>query len=515
MGHVVAAGSGGAHDGGVGDGGAVIPHDGPGAHRRHRHGQQRTSGKHRHRHGNENAHGAPAGAGGKGQHPAHQKQGQGEQGRQGLPAVKQLPDKGRRAQPGGKGLQPPGKGQHQQRRGDELEPVQKALHKPGKAHDPPGDIQQGHHQQGDGAAEAQGHGGVGVGKDVGGRQGQARLPAAAAAQHRHAPHHRDDQARRGQQQVHRPAPGAVPALRRSLGPGRLLPEGQLLPAVHGAEIPARQGHQKHQPQHQQGIEIIRYGLNKQGEAVDMAVIRRDVRRHGGGPGADGGQDAHRGGGGVDDKGQLLPGDPAAVGDGLHDGPHRQAVEVVVQEDQAAQARRGRYRPPAGPHPAGGPLPEGPGAAGPGKQHHNGPQQHVKEEDLQVDALHQGQEQGLKAAPGGKALRQQCSHHAPGQQGGIHLLGGKGQHNGHRRRQQRPAGGRKRGRAAAIGKGDGAQQHQRRRQHRPPPAEGSFHGQYPHFPHKSAPRRGRPLTMSVCGSMTGIFPGHAPSVPRCI
>ena len=245
----------------------------------------------------------------------------------------------------------------------------------------------------------------------------------------------------------------------------------------------------------------------------MAVIRRDVRRHGGGPGADGGQDAHRGGGGVDDKGQLLPGDPAAVGDGLHDGPHRQAVEIVVQEDQAAQARRSRYRPPAGPHPAGGPLPEGPGAAGPGKQHHNGPQQHVKEEDLQVDALHQGQEQGLKAAPGGKALRQQCSHHAPGQQGGIHLLGGKGQHNGHRRRQQRPAGGRKRGRAAAIGKGDGAQQHQRRRQHRPPPAEGSFHGQYPHFPHKSAPRRGRPLTMSVCGSMTGIFPGHAPSVPQ--
>ena len=56
--------------------------------RRHRHGQQRASGKHRHRHGNENAHGAPAGAGGKGQHPAHQKQGQGEQGRQGLPAVK-------------------------------------------------------------------------------------------------------------------------------------------------------------------------------------------------------------------------------------------------------------------------------------------------------------------------------------------------------------------------------------------------------------------------------------------
>ena len=51
-------------------------------------------------------------------------------------------------------------------------------------------------------------------------------------------------------------------------------------------------------------------------------------------------DAHRSGRRVDDVGELRTGDVVAVADRTHHRAHREAVEVVVDEDERAEPRGG-------------------------------------------------------------------------------------------------------------------------------------------------------------------------------
>ena len=245
--------------------------------------------------------------------------------------------------------------------------------------------------------------------------------------------------------------------------------------VHGAVILGHQGRAEHHHQRQQRVEVIGDRLHEQGEAVDRGgVLVRDVGGHGGGPRADGRDDADGRGGGVDHVGQLGAGHLEPVGNGHHDGAHRQAVEVVVQKDQAAQHGGHHQRAFLGLDPAGGPVAEGAGAAGAGKQDHDGAQQHIEEEYLQVDVVHQRQEQCFKHAPGVEICHQHGAHKAARKQGGIDLLRQKRQYDGHQRRQQRPGGTGKMRRAVgavAGGKGKGAEQkdccqHHKREHQRP-------------------------------------------------
>lgn len=84
--------------------------------------------------------------------------------------------------------------------------------------------------------------------------------------------------------------------------------------------------------------------------------------------------------GVNDIGQLLPGDPVVVGHGPHDGSHGEAVEVVIEENGHTQEPGGKNGAgPAG-YPLGSPMAEGSGSAGAGKQAHQPPQEHEEKDE---------------------------------------------------------------------------------------------------------------------------------------
>lgn len=93
----------------------------------------------------------------------------------------------------------------------------------------------------------------------------------------------------------------------------------------------RDQHEEHEEDGEQRVEVVRDGLHERGEAVVSQVTA-----HRNGPRGHRRNDADRGCRGVDDPGQLLMADVEAIGHGAHDRADRQAVEVVVDEDDDAQ-----------------------------------------------------------------------------------------------------------------------------------------------------------------------------------
>ena len=114
-----------------------------------------------------------------------------------------------------------------------------------------------------------------------------------------------------------------------------LAAGLFLSRAHRAVVVlARDQHEEHEEDGQQRVEVVRNGLYKRGEAVFAQVT---ANRNG--PRGHRRDDAHRGSRGVDDPCQLFVADAELVGDGTHNGADRQAVEVVVHEDDDAKQRR--------------------------------------------------------------------------------------------------------------------------------------------------------------------------------
>ena len=134
----------------------------------------------------------------------------------------------------------------------------------------------------------------------------------------------------------------------------------------------------------------------------------------------------------------------AVGDGAHDGADRQAVEVVVNEDQHAQQKGGEHRARAGVDMLHRPAPKGRGAAGGVDEGHHDAQQHEKDENARVPAVSDGADEAVldHGVHGGhqvKAAHEERAHQNADKQGGIGLLGDQGQDNGHNGRHKRPEG----------------------------------------------------------------------------
>ena len=153
---------------------------------------------------------------------------------------------------------------------------------------------------------------------------------------------------------------------------------------HGAEVDLGHGQRDHHDDGQQGVEVVGNGGDEQGQTVGVAVLRKAA--DGGGPGADGSDDAHRRGGGVDQVGQLGTGDVVLVGDRTHDAAHGQAVEVVVDEDQDAQADGGQLRADAGLDVGGGPLTEGGGTTSCVHQGDHNAQDDQENQDAYIPAV---------------------------------------------------------------------------------------------------------------------------------
>ena len=145
--------------------------------------------------------------------------------------------------------------------------------------------------------------------------------------------------------------------------GRKVTAGCLLfKAVHQAEVPGKHADQDDHQQAEDRIEIVRDHGHEAGNAglehTGVDHVAADCRA----PGGNRDQNADRGRGGVDQIGQLRTAHLISVGDRLHNRTDCQGVEIVVNEDQAAQESRKQGGLALAPDHTGGPAPIGLGAA---------------------------------------------------------------------------------------------------------------------------------------------------------
>ena len=382
--HMVALGAGGGHDGGIGDGGAVVTTHGAGHAGGDAHdGQRVIHGEHVLNDGNQHTEGAPAGTGGESQQAADDKHQRRQQHLHTLGAAPdKVPDKILGAQGVGHGLQAPGKGQDQDSRHHGLEALGDTAHHVPEGHGPAKHVVHESEHQSEGRAQHQSHGGVGIGKGV-----HEIGPGEETAGVDHADDTANHQHHDGQHQVQYPALVLLHFLIHhgiGVGPREQIAvfPGVVLKLLHQAEFFLHQHHTHHHDNGQNGVVVEGNGPDKEVQA--LTVLSKGG--HGGGPGGDGSNDAHGGGSGVNDVGQLGPRNTVLVSHRPHDAAHGQTVEIVVNKDQDTQDDGGQL----GAHPALdvllGPTAEGGGAAGLVHQAYQGAQNHQEDQDTHIVAV---------------------------------------------------------------------------------------------------------------------------------
>ena len=122
----------------------------------------------------------------------------------------------------------------------------------------------------------------------------------------------------------------------------------------------------------------------------------------------------------------------AVGDGAHNGAHRQAVEIVVDEDEDAQNEGGQRSAHLGLDVLGSPAAKGGRTAGGVHQGHDDAQQHQEQEDAGIvgNGCHQAViDDHVQCADGGEILGEQSAHGDADEQGTVGLFGDEGQGDG--------------------------------------------------------------------------------------
>ena len=458
---VIAVCAGRSHDGGVGDGGAVVAHNAAGAGRRQTDGAQDGVGvevEHLDHDGGHDADGAPGGTGGEADGRADDEDHGGQE-------LGQLPRAGHGVDHEvggvhavtGQAAQRPGKRQDQDG-GDHLdEAVGHRLEGLLKADGAPQpEVDEREHQSQHGA-DGQARAGGGVGErahEVVEILAGVIVVAAGVDQ---ADDAGDDQNHHGQQQIQHGglALGAglvvVSAGEGTLGSGEqvVLHLGVVLMGQHGTVVDVQDGDDH---DHQQGQQAVVVPGDLPDEHLDAADgVRVDVAGHGGSPGGHGSDHADGSGRGVDDVGQLGAGDVMALGDGTHHGANGQAVEVVVDEDQHAQQHGHQLCARTGMYGLGGPAAERLGAAGLVHQVHHDAQHHQEHDDGDVARIGHGGDDAVIAfhqlhqrLPGLEVADQQSAYQAAQEQRGIHFLADQGQHDGHNGGQQGPEGACERG-----------------------------------------------------------------------
>ena len=441
--HMAAMGTGGRHDGGVRDGGAVVA--------AHCAGQAGRNGDDQHLplrermadDGDEDGEGAPGRAGGKGQEHRHQK----DDGRQ------QILQRSRRAVEqvghvilGTQQVGHAGKGprQRQDEHGADhgLEALRDAGREVLKGHHAAHPVEHEGEQQRDAAAQHQARRGVAVGE--GGDEVHAFKEAAGVDEaedagrneHQHRQNQVDDMAAGYGAVVHIVAVGAV------FGGEEVALQRVVLVELHGAVVGAREDEEEDHDDGQQGVIVIRNGAQEHGKAVDARTFRHrggDGRR----PAGHRRDDADRGRRGVDEVGQLCAGDLLPVGHRPHDGAYGQAVEVVVHKDEHTQNKGHELRPRAGVDVGGRPAAKGRAAARLVHQGHQDAQHDQKDQNAHVAGVGQlgdhaavfVEEQGVQGQFQVAVGKEQRTRRDAHQQRGVDLLGVQCQHDGHHRRQQ--------------------------------------------------------------------------------
>ena len=218
--------------------------------------------------------------------------------------------------------------------------------------------------------------------------------------------------------------------------------GIVLMGAHGAVVGSGKDQKQAHHHGQNGVIIIRDGAQEHGKAVDAGAFRHRGG-HRSGPAGHRCNDADGRSGGVDEIGQLCPGNILPVGHRAHHRAHGQAVEIVVHKDQHAQHQGGQLRPGPGVDVAGGPPPKGGAAAGFVHQCHQDAQHHQKYQDAYIGGVGQlvhhaplgVEEQGVYRQLQVAVGVQQCAGCNAHQQRGVDLFGDQRQYDGDHRGQQ--------------------------------------------------------------------------------
>jgi hypothetical protein len=102
---------------------------------------------------------------------------------------------------------------------------------------------------------------------------------------------------------------------------------------HGTEFQISDGQDGDHQDGKDGIHIVRDGGKESCHFIREGSRFVEGGTHGRRPAGNRSDDADRSCSGIDDIGQFCPGNPIFVRDRLHDGPHGQTVEIIVDENQ--------------------------------------------------------------------------------------------------------------------------------------------------------------------------------------
>ena len=453
---VVAVCTGGSHDGGIGDGGAVVAHNTAGAGRRQTDGTEDGLGlkvEHLHDDGSHNADGAPRRTGGETDSRTDDENHSGQELRQIACAGHGVNDEiGGVHTVTGQTAQRPREGQDQNG-GDHLDKAVghglEGLFEADGTAQPEIDERKHESQHG---ADSQ----TGTGRRVGERThevaealalrviitaGVDQTDDAGGDQH----HHGQDQIQHGGLALSTDLV-IVSTGEGTLGGGEqvVLDLRVILVGQHGAVVDVQQGNDHDHQQRQQAVVVPGDLANEHLDTADILGV--NIAGHGSRPRGNGGDHADGSGGGVDNIRQLGAGDVVGLGDGTHDGTHGQAVEVVVHEDQHAQQHGHQLCAGAGLHGLLRPAAERLGAAGLVHQIHHDAQHHQEHDDGDVAGVGNGRHDTVvtlhqlhQRLPGMVVAHQQRAHQAAQEQGRIHFLADQSQHDGDDGGQQGPEG----------------------------------------------------------------------------
>ena len=331
---MIALGTRGGHDGGIGNGGAVVAADSAG----HAGGDGdnheligHIRAEHVHDDGDQDAEGAPARSGGESEEHGDKEDDGGQHDHETAgSALHKARDILRSAEGVGHGLQRPGEGEDQNGGHHALEALGDGVHALLEAENAGAEVEDDSDDQRHSGAVDKAHGGVGIGKSV-----HKALALEEAAGVDHADDTADDEQGDRKNEMDDLALLADGGIRLILRAGDGGLTVVLLKALghfgelHGAVVELAEGERKHHDDGEDGVEVIGNGAHKQIEAVHAVHKAGNGSR----PGGDRRDDAHGRGGGVDEVGELCAGDAVLVRQGLHHGADGQAVEVVVDEDK--------------------------------------------------------------------------------------------------------------------------------------------------------------------------------------
>ena len=445
--NVVALAAGRCHDGGVGDGGAVVTAYSTG----HAGGYADDTegigeGEYCQSDGDQYAEGTPAGAGGESQEAADKEYDGGQEGLEaGSGTLYQSGNIFAGAQRIGHGLKGPCEGEDQDGGNHGLEAFGYAAHQFIKAHQLAAEVVDEGEYQSKGGTQHQAYGSIAPGEGGYEVHVAAAVNGEEAAGVQHADYAADDEEYNGKYQVDNAALG-VELFVRSVGVGIAAGEqvavvdGVALIPAHGAKVGLHDNQTNHHNDGEDGVEVIRNGVDEEGEAGTFLNIGRNCCC----PGRDGSYDADGSRGSVDEVGQLCAGYVMLVSEGTHNGTYGKAVKVVIDEDEYAEGDGGQLCAYTGLDVSLCPAAESGAAACAVHQGYHYAQDDQEYQYANIVAVGQYgyyaviESVGQGAFKGEVRVEQSAGHDAD-KQGGINLLGHQSEGDGDNGGKQRPDG----------------------------------------------------------------------------